>query len=705
MAMHNKKTNAMTKHRSRLVAMFVVGCFIAVASGFGLNSQAQAASQEAKGTPTTDLRDGQAVTVTWSGFTPSENVAIRQCIKDATSAAQCSSGSGIALEQSTSEGSGFTYFRVISTEGTASTSLPGTDGTRCGPDFPCAIVVTSMDDFGRPDNGQIIPITFALEATACPTENMNNISGAGSSAVSIVMPSWQLALCQGTGKVSVNYIPSRGDVGGIYDFNCGLVDFAVTEIAAKDSDQPTDCGTSKRDGIYVPIANSALVFAYSLRNRLDYQYLKEVVLTPEMITQSITGQALNWGSHDDSDSIDRAIFALNNSETPKILNITGDGTNITITALSKFSVGDQIVLEDVKPSGYNGVYTVSTVAWVDPADHSKGQVVTVRGTYKRAWVDGGLINPTNLLPNYVGVLGRADASGLNYLMTRFFLERAPDAFHAPGGEFSKDSFPSASVFVPQSGKFDAGAFKSNQATIINNLLGVNDQTGDRGAIATLDAAAASYYGFPAISIGSTDGKTFVTPTKESISAGLAEMTTDPATGVVSANVAPKNQNAYPLVFTVYALVPRYPDSAETMAGIKEMLGYIRDNSAQEKLPTGYVALTSNQKKIIDDAISAISLAKPTPSTSPSASPTPIASELPLTPIPDLIPTDSISIDEGVISTGTDLSGAGNQVKETSIFAKPFSSQAGTAAAVLPAMLVVGIAASVTSALRQTGKTL
>ena len=690
------------RQRTQIMAMAMVGCFVVVCAGFGFTTPVQAAGPDAQVTPTAELRDGQAVTVTWAGFTPSENVVIRQCVKDATTAAQCSGGSGIVLEQSTSDGSGFTYFRVVATEGTANTNLPGSDGTKCGPSFPCSIVVTSMDDFARPDNGVVLPITFAPEATSCPTENMNNISGGGSSAVSIIMPSWQLALCQGAGKVSVNYIPTRGDVGGMYDFNCGLVDFAITEIAAKDSDQPTQCGSTVREGIYVPIANSALVFAYSLRNRLDLQFLKSVKLSPDMVAQAMSGQALYWGSHDDSDSINRAIYAVNNSDTPKILNISGDGTNITVTALSNFSVGDQLVLDDVRPAGYNGVYTVQSVTWVDATDHSKGQVITVRGGYKKAWVDGGLINPTNLLPNYVGVFGRADASGLNHLMTRFFLERAADAIHAPGGEFSKEAFSAPSVFMPQSSKLDPGAFKSTQQSIVNSMLGTNDQTASTGAIATMDVATANYYGFPAISIGSTDGKSFVAPTEEAISAGLSEMTSDPTTGVAAANLAPKNQSAYPLVYTVYALVPKYPDSASSMAGIKEMLGYIRDNSDQAKLPSGYVALTTAQKKVITDAIATMSLTKPSPSASPSATPSPDASESSAAIIPDLLPTVPTVIDGGSVTSGGQTSGPGTLVKETSIFAAPFSSHSGAAAAVLPAMLIVGVAASVTSVLRQTG---
>jgi len=710
-AMGNGKVLTTAWRTKRISSTLLVACILALITSLGLTSQVQAAGPKADAAPTTNLRDGQAVTVNWSGFTPNDNVAIRQCVKDATTVGQCSSGSGVVLEQSTNEGSGFTYFRVIATEGTANTSLPGADGTQCGPSFPCAIVITSMDDFAHPDNGQVLPITFKTEASSCPTENMNNITGSGSSALTVLMPDWQLPLCQGPAKVSVNYIPTRGDVGGIYDFNCGLVDFAVTEIAAKVSDQPTNCISMKREGIYVPIANSALVFAYYLRNRLDYQFLKEVKLTDEMVTQSMTGQALSWGSHDDSDSIDRAIYALNNSHTPKILNIVGDGSTITVTALSEFSVGDQVVLSDVNPSGFNGGYSVKTVNWVDADDHSKGQVFTVRGTFKRGWIDGGVINPTNLLPNYVGVYGRADASGLNYLLTRFLLERAPDAFHAPGGEFSKDSFPSASVFMPLSSKLDAGAFKSSQSTIVNSLRAVNDQTGEIGAIATMDAATATYYGFPAISIGSSDGKSFVTPTLEAMTTGLVEMTTDAETGVASANVAPKNQSAYPLVFTVYALVPKHPESESSLNGIKAMLTHIRDNSDQANLPQGYVALTENQRKSISDAIATLSLPVASPSASPSTSPSasatatpePTESETPTLILPDVLPTDTLpTVDSGTVTeTGTETSEAA--VTETSIFALPFSPRSGMATTVLPAMLLVGVAASVTGVMRQTGK--
>ncbi|MBU6347066.1 MAG: hypothetical protein KGQ38_00415 [Actinomycetales bacterium] len=682
--------------RIKAVATFCSALLLALSASLALAPNASAETAKIVVEPTSGLRDSQVVTVTWSGFLPYSQIAIRQCVDGATDSSKCSSGAGgLVQEMSDANGEGLAYFQVVSTQGTINTSLPGANGTSCGPDFKCNVVVTAIDDLERPDKGLIAQITFAPEATSCPTENMKNITGGGSGALKAQMPNWQLALCKGKDRVTVDYLATRGDEGGMQDFNCGLTDFAITEIADEHQGKCLSTGIVRK-GIYVPIANTALVFAYSMRNRSDQQRIAQIRLTPDMLANTMTGQALNWGSHAVTATKDVDIYALNNWKSPKITDASGDGSTITFTASGTLEAGDTVIVEDVNPPGYNSEYQVTGVIWVDDSDHSKGQSgFTVDGTYKRKYVSGGIVNPTNLLPGSISVYGRADASGLNYLMTRYFLERAADAFHAPGGQFSEEGFPVPSLYMPLANSLDPSAFRSSADAVTLALRGSDDVTGGVGFIAPMDAATAKFNGFPAVSISNGDGSKFVAPTTESVTKGVAQMIKDQKTGVASANLAPSDVDAYPLVFTIYALVPEKTESATAATALKAMLSHVRDSSKQSQLADGYIPLTDEQKTQVTGAISKISGPAPSPSPTPTPSqiptPEPTTSPTEVPVVSPTLPTDG-GIDPG---TGTDNPGFQNPItsisqKLPSIFAAPFVPKSGMSAAIIPGLLLLGV---------------
>jgi len=704
-------------HKGVRTFTFVLLCALLLSTLGSFASAARADGSSAQATPTVGLRDGQGIQVTWSGFDPQGFVVIRQCESGATQLSQCSDDTAAITEQSSDSGTGLAYYFVMATEGTSNTNLPGAPNTQCGQSHPCQLVVSTQDTSTDLSQGIIIPITFLPEASSCPTEGVNNITGSGSGALFTVMPYWQIPLCQSASRTVINYVSSRGDVGGIQDFSCGLVDFAITEIS---SEEGTKCPATgeRREAVYVPVANSALVFAYLMRNRFDFQRLPEVDLTPGMLAQAYSGQASKWGSFDSSDEINRNIFNFNNPTSPRVINASGDGTTVTITAKSDVNLGDRISVSAANPSCYNSSYVVKTATWLDESDHSQGQTLTASGRCKFRYVSGGLINARRLPPSTINIFGRADASGLNDLMSRFFLNRAASEFHAAGDQFSEQNFSAPSVYFPISPNISNSNFKSNQAAVVNTMIGyaTTDQTGEQGFLAPMDAATAKYYSFPTVSINSVDGSQNVIATTDSISAGISEMTTDKASGVASANVSPTHQNAYPLVFTVYALIPTHPESKDSFSGIKAMLEFIRDHSSQSDLPSGNVALTSSQKQQITEGIS--KLADPTvPSASPSASPSqsitstpspiatstpsPIATSTPL-PVDSFLPLPTGS-DTGSGTTGT--GGSTNEqprsnVAFPSVFAFPYVPHSGAAAGVLPAMLLVGAAGSVTGLLRR-----
>jgi len=293
------------------------------------------------------------------------------------------------------------------------------------------------------------------------------------------------------------------------------------------------------------------------------------------------------------------------------------------------------------------------------------------------------------------------------LMTRFFLERAAAAFHAPGGQFSEEGFPAASVYMPLADSLDPTAFRSNSDAVVTAMRGSDDLTGGTGYLAPMDAATAKFNGLPSVSIQSVDGSRFIAPTTESIKLGIDEMTKDAATGVASANLAPSNPNAYPLVFTIYALVPEEAASKDSAQAMQAMLTRIRDHSNDADVPSGYAALTGAQKQQITDAISKISGPVPSASPSPSSSQTPEPTETEI-PVIDPGETDTGGLpvidDDGSGGSGGD-GGVITQIKTVlpSVFAVPFAPRTGAAAGILPALLLIGLSASAVSALNKVKK--
>ena len=258
-------------------------------------------------------------------------------------------------------------------------------------------------------------------------------------------------------------------------------------------------------------------------------------------------------------------------------------------------------IEDLKltPAMLAWVFTGQTLSW------SSYQVSDLHAK------EIATLNSGHVLPNNVQVIGRADQSSLNYLLTRFFIERAKDALWGGGNNFKIDQ---PTEFYPAAQGLD---LKTTPVAVSNVLSQSDDLDGVMGWIGVMDAATAAYYGLPTVAIGTSNDSataTFVSSTPASVAKGISLMK-DSGQGTMEADVSPSNPAAYPLPFTVFAELPT--DSSLTTEQVASTTAWLKFVKNQDVMAPGYIALSDAQKTAIDDSLTKFTI-QPTPSPSSSS---------------------------------------------------------------------------------------
>jgi hypothetical protein len=309
-----------------LIAVFCAA--LAFAAVIAVPSRASSGPQLTV-TPTTHLRDGQVITVSWTGLDADQVVAVELCATNGVNQDDCAR---YRIVQSDSSGSGNALYGISSSEDTGH-GIPGNANLRCGFGFTCSMFVVTIDQIDDIQLGMKQDLSYAAEPASCPQTNMTSITGGGSGAVLQALPDWQVAVCQDPDRVTLDYVRTKSDPFGRQDFYCGLSDFAVTELPAPSNEVCTST-REKRSFAYAPIANTALVFAYSMYDVNTHQRITDLKLTPEMLTWTLTGQTLTWDGADPSDTKARQINDLNaDHRLPSGIYVTGRADDCALNLL------------------------------------------------------------------------------------------------------------------------------------------------------------------------------------------------------------------------------------------------------------------------------------------------------------------------------------------------------------------------------------
>jgi hypothetical protein len=253
--------------------------------------------------------------------------------------------------------------------------------------------------------------------------------------------------------------------------------------------------------------------------------------------------------------------------------------------------------------------TPDMLAWV-----FTGQTLTWTGTDSTNIRSQQIANLNNKhsLPANVFVVGRADASALNTLLTRFLLERAADSMASAPSPFN---LTEPTEFFPALPGYND--LKSNADAVATAITNFDDYTGQSGMIAVMDAGTAAYFSLPTVAIENAQGTGYIQPTADAIARGQAAMRID-SNGTAVADTSPNDPLAYPLPFTAYAQIPTSDATEASAKALKAWLTHVASDGAQAAVLPGYVPLTAEQRSTVvavADALKAGS--EPTPSPTPT----------------------------------------------------------------------------------------
>jgi ABC-type phosphate transport system substrate-binding protein len=292
------------RRRTVATVMAVVSLTVLATAGEGPAGASQPAARDRVGI-TTDGRSGAAepstglrnevVRVSWSGFTPTQQngifaVGVMQCRANPQSFDDCytidafpSILNGNRVQGRTAaDGTGSTQIEIRPTA-----NLPF---LACSAANPCSILVYEIDGLSVPPDrlpgrNVVIPITFARSQADCPPVFDFDVRVDGSATSAELFYAWAAAVCTGADGIVLDYTETSSTTGR-ENFLDGLVDMGISAIAADDEELSKHPGY--RPFSYAPVAASAMVIAYNLRDPFTGNRLDDVVLSPRLIARLIT---------------------------------------------------------------------------------------------------------------------------------------------------------------------------------------------------------------------------------------------------------------------------------------------------------------------------------------------------------------------------------------------------------------------------------
>ena len=477
-----------------------------------------------------------------------------------------------------------------------------------GPDYCSVVVNDDGADAGTggldsPTTTVVIPVTFSPGASACPTSDPQLFTDSGFS-VEHLIPAATAATCeQKNGVVAINTATNTGAITS--DLAAGGASVAFTD----DPWDPALTGQLKTSSyVYIPVALSATVVGFlggvpsSVSQGVSYP-VSNYNLTPNMAAGVLTTAYEGGGV---SDSLVNA---------PAGLPAPLDCTRIAGCKKSTEFQFNSFYMLNPQPAGVGqpstlGSYFANSVAgsnyelsqWICNSPNTPFNV-TVRMVGKRHSQPVSVVDPNTATATLTTPPTQSP----------FWGETPPSLWPftscTPTSQFPTISPGSLVGYGPA----DTPAL---QAKAIRGFGG-----GQSIGFGAMDWSEASFWGLYAASLQNAAGR-FMTPTTSSITAALADATTNP-NGSLSFNFGDAgNVNAYPMPMVTYAVVPKGGVPSDQVAPLTNFLSNLVAYSSGQHgpLPGGYVALPG---LLSHDALSDIShdiVAQPATSTDGSQNP-------------------------------------------------------------------------------------
>jgi hypothetical protein len=556
----------------------------------------------------------QVVEVSWTGFTPSSQLAYSASGSDypvmvaecrglhPTRWTQCfgASNGGIA-GQFSSYGPMNTAYATTNARGQGSTPIQLLTAQEnsflgCNRRSPCSLVIVPAQggniftspvdcndhsqDAGLTDVGSfaftsnygecswrrrfVVPLRFAQTPTDCPVRNPN-FSAIGSPMLERAMSSWQAALCAQADPVNIQFDDSQAEPLAREDFLSGLDDVALTT-------EPGGSSTGKHPFTYAPIAISAESVVFWVDNPVTNKPLTHLRLDQRLVLKLLTqsydfeGEACSGGAIVRNGFCDNAV----------------DGNPRSLFADPEFrqlnkhvaDVGDGYQVPTVM-SGQSDM-TWELTRWIAA---SKGAKAFADGTFD-PW--GEHVN-TDYLNMQLPTQSLTSMDPFAPIAHRY----DPVFPLSAVAQFQVDNWYPATQYQPDpDGNYDKLS---------------PEVPGQRALFAIVDQADAAAYQLPTASLENAAGR-FVTPSNASMTAALSAMTTSAGNHITAdLHESAKVKAAYPLTMVIYAMVPTSGISRPKAAKIAQWLDYVAgagqvQGAGAGQLPDGYLPLTAAMRE-------------------------------------------------------------------------------------------------------------
>ena len=425
----------------------------------------------------------------------------------------------------------------------------------------------------------VVPLSFARTPANCSFRNAA-FAAAGSPMLARAMNSWVAGLCGGSHGMTINYASEVAEPAALFALAGGTADVALTTRTA--SAQTISLGT--RHYLYAPVAVSAVSVAYWFDDPVTGLPVTNIQLDQRLLVKLLT-QSYAFendacppppGQPCDNGVDKNPVSPFTDPDflqlNPEYASQNGQSPKVFPPTLGT------IVLPIVLQGTSDMTWTVTN--WIAANTDAKQFLAGVFDPWAEhlnTWYNG-LQYPTNGFAGQdtfpLTQLGYAPVFPLNGVsgVVPDMVENWP-----PGQDWTKPNPPGS---PPGFQRFQS------------------EPPGTRALVGIVDQGDAAAELFPTAALPNGAGR-FVTPTTSNMTAALGELTSA-GNGTQMVNPNGKVKNAYPLTMVIYAVVPTSGTPHSKAAAIARFLDFAAGQGQNPgvqpgQLPPGYAPLPASMR--------------------------------------------------------------------------------------------------------------
>ncbi|MFJ7909704.1 hypothetical protein [Kitasatospora sp. NPDC096204] len=435
----------------------------------------------------------------------------------------------------------------------------------------------------------VVPLSFAPTPDSC-VASAQDFGVAGLEMANRAMQQWRSGLCLGDSPMTVGYIPAGGEPQARAAFLGGAASTDVALTARSDMSPPP------RPYVYAPLATTGISVTYLIDDPTNGRQIRDMRLNARLVAKLLTQSYASPGA--DIASVAGNPVCLFTDPEFKQLNPETAENGIHWPT----NCGGALTIFPGVPGGTTD-FTYLLTSWV-AADPDAARFLDGEPDQ---W--GMHVDSFYLKPRFTGYPSEAfqpqDQSGSSTP------QEGADTAHWKQYEWVPSTEGLSRVARNQVQNRPNCQLPTFNANGGHDACAVQ-QPGQRMMLAIMDTAQAKAFSLPEAALLNPAGS-YVTPSTAGFQAAVADMPTDPTTGVQQLpygtpdTAFTRDQRAYPLSYVQYAMVPTGGVPAAKAAVIARFLRTVTTTGqtygiAPGQLAQGFLALNNAQRQQADQAV-------------------------------------------------------------------------------------------------------